>query len=291
MKEAEILLIEDNERDSKHLMGLLKQAGYTSIWNTDNIKEGFELIKQRNFSVIITELMFSIKNSDLIKQLMMIRPFASIVIISPYNLISKAIFAMEEGAFGYITKPFNSSEIRIILEHALEHCYLKGQAGEKKHFFELSIIDGLTGLYNHRHFYEILEDEFRKLNQYPHHISLLMIDIDNFKDYNDKYGHQAGDALLKDLADLINNAIRKSDMAFRYGGEEFIIFLSQAKKEETCLVSERILGSVRLHLPVTISMGIASFPEDADNATGLVKRTDEFLYKAKELGKDRICFG
>ena len=286
----EILLIEDNEKHAKFLLDLLKGLGCPYVWKTDRTGEAFTLLKQRKCSVIILELMFSIKETNLMKQLRMTSPYASILVITPYNTISKAISAMEEGAFGYITKPFNSSEIRIMVEHAMEHSHLKGAAKERTHFFQLSIVDGLTGLYNHRHFYEILDDEVRKLRQYPHNISLLMIDIDDFKKYNDTNGHQAGDVLLRDLGELFNNSIRRDDMAFRYGGEEFVVFFPNAKKDEARLVGERILGSVRLHLPVTVSMGIASFPADADNVQGLVKKADELLYKAKETGKDRMCF-
>ena len=286
---SEILLIGGDKRDLITLVDLLKEVISLSIWKTNNYKESIELHKQRKFPLVIIDLMFSLKNTDLVKKLMSTAPSTSIIIATNYNLISKAITFMEEGAFGYITKPFNASEVRIVLEHALEHFYLKGADKEKKHYLKLSIIDGLTGVYNVRHLWEILDEEIRKAGEYPNRFSVLMTDLDDFKKYNDTNGHQAGDKLLKDFSELIGYSIRRGDMSFRYGGEEFVIFLPNTERKEAHLIAERVLGFVRLHLSVTVSMGLASFPEDGVDAKALIKKADNLLYKAKSSGKDRVC--
>ncbi len=289
-EQEEILLVGDNKKDLGVLEALLKKLNYSCVWKTTTCKEALELSRQRNFFVTIVDLMFLVKNSDLIKRLKQANLYTSLIVAAPYNLISKAISCMEEGAFGYITKPFNHSEVRIVIEHAIEHFFLKGADKEKNYYFKLSIVDGLTGLYNVRYLWEVLSEEVRKAREYPARFSLLMLDIDDFKKYNDKHGHQAGDKLLKDFSNLIDYAIRRGDSGFRYGGEEFVVFLPNTGKEEAHLIGERILGFVRLHLPVTVSIGLASFPEDGMEVKVLIKRADDFLYKAKASGKDCVCF-
>jgi diguanylate cyclase (GGDEF)-like protein len=289
MEQAQILLIENNKESIDFISNTLKQNNY-SVWVSEDVNEALELLRQRKFAVVLTEMRISsLDGRQLIREIKKVNPASSIVVITPYNLISEAIGTMEEGAFGYVTKPFNASEIRIVLQHAYEEYYLRTEAGEKTYYHQLSLIDGLTGLYNHRHLHEILQQGLRALRQHPHHLSLLMLDIDNFKKYNDTYGHQAGDAVLKDLAGLISRSIRSDDMAFRYGGEEFAIYFPKTQKQNALLIAERILNLSRLHLPTTVSIGIASFPNDADSPEELISKADKALYEAKGSGKDRVC--
>lgn len=289
MEQAQILLIENDKESINFITTTLKQNDY-SVWISKDASEAMELLRQRKFAAVLTEIRISsLDGRQLIREIKKFNPSTSIVVITPYNLISEAIGTMEEGAFGYVTKPFNASEIRIVLEHAVEQYCLRGEAGEKTYYHQLSLIDGLTGLYNHRHLYDVLQEELRKLRQHPHHLSLLMLDIDDFKKYNDTYGHQAGDVLIKDLAGLITRSIRGGDMAFRYGGEEFMIYFPQIQKQAALLVAERILNLTRLHLPTTVSIGLSSFPVDADNSEELISKADKALYEAKRTGKDRVC--
>lgn len=289
MEQAQILLIENDKKNIDFITSTLKQNNY-SAWISQDVSEAMELLRQRKFAVVLTEMRISsLDGRQLIREIKKANPTTSIVVITPYNLISEAIGTMEEGAYGYVTKPFNASEIRIVLEHALEDYYLRGEAGEKTYYHQLSLVDGLTGLYNHRHLYDVLQKGWSKLSQHPSHLTLLMLDIDDFKKYNDTYGHQAGDTVLKNLAGLINHSIRSTDMAFRYGGEEFVIYLPQTQKQNALMIADRLLNLIRLHLPSTVSIGVSSFPVDADDPDGLISKADKALYEAKEAGKDRVC--
>ena len=289
MERAPVLLIEDNKENSDLVSNILKQYGY-SVWVSSNLEEALSMLQQRSFAVVLTEIKISsLASRQLVKRIKSMDPSVGVVAITPYNLISEAINMMEEGAFGYVTKPFNPSEMRIVMEHAMEQYGLKREAGQKTYYHQLSLVDGLTGLYNHRYLYDVLGEEMHKVRQHPQHLSILMFDIDNFKKYNDTNGHQAGDDLLKDLAKLINTSLRGNDMSFRYGGEEFVVFLPHTQKQNAVLVAERLLNLARLHLPTTISIGVAAFPEDGDNTDELIEKADQALYKAKSEGKDRIC--
>ena len=164
----------------------------------------------------------------------------------------------------------------------------------------LAMTDGLTRLFNHRHFYELLEQEFQRTRRYKTNLSMIMIDIDFFKQINDTYGHQAGDEILKELANVISREVREVDLLARYGGEEFAVLLPQTNLEKAREVAERIRKSVEKHefdslestIKVTISIGVAGFPENMVNSqTELVQVADTALYKAKESGKNCVIIG
>jgi diguanylate cyclase (GGDEF)-like protein/PAS domain S-box-containing protein/putative nucleotidyltransferase with HDIG domain len=162
---------------------------------------------------------------------------------------------------------------------------------------ELSITDELTKLYNRRHFYEVLESEMNRTRRYGRCISLAMIDLDGFKKYNDKFGHATGDAILADFANALKEGLRRTDSAFRYGGDEFIVILPSTNGERAREVIERTrkkwLKKLAEHQPGTekklgFSAGIAQFPENAETVDGLVFLTDTALYYAKRGGKQRV---
>jgi diguanylate cyclase (GGDEF)-like protein len=163
----------------------------------------------------------------------------------------------------------------------------------------LAATDGLTGLWNQRKMTELLRDELRRAQRYQRVLSILMLDVDSFKAFNDTYGHPQGDHLLRSIATILSSNIRAVDHVGRYGGEEFLILLPETTKDDACRLAERIRGAVeeRSRLTVdgetvhrTISVGVASYPEDALNPTELVERADEALYRAKRSGKNRVIW-
>ncbi|MHB0866240.1 MAG: diguanylate cyclase [Thermoleophilia bacterium] len=161
----------------------------------------------------------------------------------------------------------------------------------------LAVTDGLTRLFNHRHFYELLEQEFHRTKRYETQLAMIMVDIDFFKQINDTYGHQAGDDILKDLAQVIAREVREVDLLARYGGEEFAVLLPQTNVEQAAAVAERIRAGVENHhfiitegkIRMTVSLGVAGFPEsDVDSHAKLVQQADAALYRAKAAGKNRV---
>jgi diguanylate cyclase (GGDEF)-like protein len=160
----------------------------------------------------------------------------------------------------------------------------------------LAITDGLTGLYNHRHFQETLDKEIRRCEREGRMLSLLLCDLDHFKQYNDRFGHTEGDAALRRVAGQIMKSIRSTDMAFRYGGEEMVVLLPSCTKEQAAEVGEKIRSAVsnisqrpgRFGGKTTVSIGVATFPEDGRVARGLVDTADAALYAAKAQGRDRV---
>jgi diguanylate cyclase (GGDEF)-like protein/PAS domain S-box-containing protein len=158
----------------------------------------------------------------------------------------------------------------------------------------LAITDGLTGLYNIRYFYDMLEREIARGRRYNTIFSLVLFDIDDFKRINDAHGHQAGDDVLRSVASMLKAAARQPDVAARYGGEEFIFMLPNTPKHEALMVAKRTKEKVESQAylngeeRLTISGGIATFPEDASDSKSLLYAADMTLYEAKRMGKKLI---
>lgn len=162
---------------------------------------------------------------------------------------------------------------------------------------ELARRDGLTNLFNHRTFTELLEDEVARTRRFKRPMSLLMLDIDHFKRVNDSYGHQAGDAILKGLSDLLLKQSRAIDRACRYGGEEFAVILPETDAAVAMQIAERLRAEVERQafdiggrtINMTVSVGVATYSPQADSPEGLVKAADIALYTAKHAGRNRVA--
>jgi diguanylate cyclase (GGDEF)-like protein len=167
----------------------------------------------------------------------------------------------------------------------------------EKRYWELSIIDDLTQLYNSRHFYDQLKKETERSNRHEQPLTLLLLDLDKFKDFNDTYGHVEGDYVLSRLGQVIKRCLRETDSAYRYGGEEFTILLPMTTSEEGLVTAERIrmelkkedfspLSSQKVYL--TLSIGLAQY-KPQEEVKMFIHRADQMMYKGKKNGRDRIC--
>jgi diguanylate cyclase (GGDEF)-like protein/PAS domain S-box-containing protein len=168
----------------------------------------------------------------------------------------------------------------------------------EERYRNLSIIDDLTQLYNSRHFYHQLRTEIDRLERHEYPLALLLLDIDDFKIFNDTYGHIEGDQVLYRLGSVIKKCLRKTDSAYRYGGEEFTVLFPMTTKEEGILIAERIQEELKTEnfsplpdkeLYLTVSIGLAQYrkPEEMKS---FVKRVDHLMYQGKKSGKNKICY-
>jgi diguanylate cyclase (GGDEF)-like protein len=163
-----------------------------------------------------------------------------------------------------------------------------------------SIRDPLTGMFNRRFMEESLEREIRRMARKKGQLGIIMIDIDHFKQFNDTFGHAAGDILLRELGNLLKTNIRSEDIACRYGGEEFVLIIPEVSLELTCKRAEQLREGFK-HLnvqhggrtlgPITISLGVAMFPEHGSTGEALLRAADAALYRAKAEGRDRVVVG
>jgi diguanylate cyclase (GGDEF)-like protein len=203
-------------------------------------------------------------------------------------------------ADNFITKdPITKNDIRMLT-------LLANQAGlaiEDSQLYEKTVLrahtDSLTELWNHGYFQYLLQSELEKAKATQKPLTLVTLDIDDFKVYNDTLGHQAGDQILRDLANLLKDRSRKMDHVCRYGGEEFMMIMPQAEKKEAFQIAERLRETIKISpfsheeiLPskhLTVSIGLATFPENASTPSELIAAADKALYEAKHKGKNSTC--
>jgi diguanylate cyclase (GGDEF)-like protein len=192
---------------------------------------------------------------------------------------------LDYGEVGYLTRTFNTMVTH--LREGREELAAINVALET-----LSVTDGLTGLFNHKHLMETLGNEVARARRHKHPLSILMIDVDHFKEYNDRFGHQMGDTLLAEIAALFKRTTRSIDYAARYGGDEFLLLLHEVGSVDAMQLADRVRSAVASatfgpgDTKVTVSIGVASCPEHGDTAEAVIASADAGLYKAKRGGRN-----
>jgi diguanylate cyclase (GGDEF)-like protein len=294
-----ILIVDDNIELCETIADIFWEKGYM-VDMAYNGAEADKKFAEKFFNVALLDINLpDIEGTELLGRLKKMHPETEAIMITGYASLESSITALREGAFAYVIKPLAMDEVIAIVEQALEkqklilikNMQVTKEMESKERYRILSITDGLTELHNHRYFHELLSREIAMAKRYSHSLSLLMIDIDNFKACNDTYGHLAGDRALRNIAKLLKVSCRTVDIVARYGGEEFAILMPYTDKEGSIVVAERLRGLVeklQKDPPLTISIGIASYPSDAENEEQLIASADQALYKAKRK-KNMVC--
>lgn len=297
MKET-ILIIEDEKDILALLSGLLESEGYQVI-TACNGRDGIAKFQEHNPDLIITDVRMPIMDGiEVLREVKTKESDTEVIILTGHSDEATAIDCLRLGAYDYFRKPLEDIDVLLTaVERVLEkrNLELKNRSLVKQ-LEELSVKDPLTGLYNYRYLQTCLDEEIDRSRRYGHKFFILMIDADHFKDINDTYGHLFGDHVLKKLGELLAGELRSTDRLFRYGGEEFLVMMNELSKAEVAMVVNRLMESIRNHVfryegrtaKITVSMGGAFFPDDADNKLELIKIADQALYRAKEAGRDRF---
>ena len=227
-KKTSILVVDDDPAALETLAELLVEAGYRVLTATGGHK-ALELLKQQtDIDLIVSDLMMpQINGIALTKEIHSMALNIPIIVITGFATIELAVETMKAGAADFITRPFNNEQIKITIIKVLETKRLQKLAGEREFYKQLSNRDEMTGLANYRSCHETLEKETERAKRYSRPLTIMMIDIDDFKGCNDTYGHLAGDAAMMQIAGLIKAQTRTSDVVARYGGEEFMVILPE----------------------------------------------------------------
>jgi diguanylate cyclase (GGDEF)-like protein len=222
-----------------------------------------------------------------------------VIIITGYGKDFQYEEAIEKGASEFILKPIRLQELVVRLRRVLRERALLAQRRQMEdQLREMTITDDLTKLYNMRHFYVQLQLEMDRALRYRHPLSLLLMDVDRFKRYNDTYGHLEGDKILIKLAEVIRECLRTSDSAYRYGGDEFIVVLPYTRGNKARNVAERIRASFPAEhsgpeadgsVVTTLSVGVVEYLQGED-LSQFLRRADQVMYTAKKEGGNRSLF-
>jgi len=273
----ETMLIVDDEREvGKVVMELLASLGF----NVDYVENGnlaLERLKNGDYTFVITDInMPELNGIELIKMVSGENPEISIIAMTGYDKDYTYMDVINAGANDFIAKPFRIDEIEAKITRILIERNIKGKLAK------LSITDNLTGLYNQRHFYNKLQEEIERANRQKHNLSLILLDLNNFKVYNDKYGHLAGDTVLSKSGKIIQANIRDNvDTAFRYGGDEFAVILVEADENMVRNICERLKSEFEEVSEVSASIGFSTYSSDM-KMEDLVNIADKRLYKEKK---------
>jgi len=297
-KNVRVLIVDDEASVCETIADLLTDDGYT-VSTTNTGADALKLLEQSPFDLVISDLVMpGMSGIELTKNITAAYHDIPIIVITGFATIEHAVESMKAGAYDFITKPFNVDQIKITVQKALETKRLQKLAQEREFYKQLSNSDEMTGLANYRYCSEMLQKEVERAYRYNRPLSLMMIDIDDFKACNDTYGHLAGDQVLKQIASLIKKTTRDSDMVARYGGEEFTVLLPETTEEEAQVVAERIRDAVakfkfktETNKPIghlTITIGLSTLPLKAANKRDLIRTADFALYQGKAAGKIRV---
>jgi diguanylate cyclase (GGDEF)-like protein len=207
------------------------------------------------------------------------------------------VLGVIEVAGGEAARPFSPEDLLTLRTIADYAAIAIDNAQAYERIKDLTVVDDHTGLFNARHLYRTLESEVARSGRYGRPFSVVFLDLDRFKNVNDRHGHQVGSAALKEVGELLRRALRSADVPIRYGGDEFVLLLPEADRAQALAVAERIRGQLEaarflsdrgLEVRITASFGVATFPEDGANAEAVLGAADAAMYRVKQRSRNGV---
>lgn len=291
-----ILVVEDDDAIRKSIHECLTSSDYKTF-SAPSAEEAFEIIKSGSIQIVITDILLPGKDGLQLTSQIKQNYDIDVIVMTGYSENYSYEEAINKGASDLVFKPFRFEELLLRLKRVLKERRLTKERNRILSELEnLAITDGLTKLYNLRHFYHLLEMEIDRCYRYGHPLALMLLDIDNFKMYNDSYGHLEGDKVLIRIGQIIHSCGRIIDSAFRYGGEEFTVILPETTAQEANNVANRIKTAVENEnffpepgnaVNITISIGVTEY-YDKESLSAFIKRADQAMYLSKEKGRNTI---
>ena len=271
-----VLVADDEESVREPVVAMLEQLGF-KVDSAANSEEVLEMLTKKPYTFLLTDIrMPGIDGLELIKRSKKSHPEICAIAMTGYSREFNYVEVINAGATDFVNKPFGIEELEAKIKRAII------ERNIRQELQRLSITDSLTGLYNQRHFYARLNEEIARAKRQKHNLALILLDLDDFKRYNDNYGHLAGDELLQKVGKVMNRNVREGvDSGFRYGGDEFAVVLIDANELVAKMMSDRIEKGIEEECGITASTGTVIF---TDNLTAemLVEEADRRLYGSKD---------
>ncbi len=298
--ETNILVVEDSTAIRREIIETLKDHSLATYYHEagDGL-EGLKILLGTKIDLVVCDV--EMPRLDGFRFLSMVRAREDlldipILLLTGKGDIDSKVRGLEQGASDYITKPFDASEL---VARVKIHLKLKRLQDEllraNELLLEISHTDHLTGLYNRRYLLDILEREYPRTTRTGSSLSFLILDIDHFKDINDKFGHQEGDTVLAQAAAVFRDHLRGYDMPVRFGGDEFVAVLPEASLQDAMVVAERVRKALEQiafsgkldKVRISASLGVAVYPSAGVNTVeDLIREADNALYRAKARGRN-----
>lgn len=281
------LIVDDEALLCELFDDMLTEMGY-DIEVAMSADEALETLRKTQFDVVLLDLMLGpVSGFTVLEKIRQMYYPPMVLVMTGYGSTDVAIEAMKQGAADFIVKPVEPDLLDIRIRKVMD----------ERRAQRLAITDGLTGLYNRRYFEERLDEEIHRSRRYDRPMSIIMIDIDFFKQFNDTCGHLKGDDVLRQLSHILQDYSRETDITARYGGEEFVMILPETSLESSRMLGERIRQAVdkavfegEEQMPakkITVSVGVSCLTDDEGGYDAL-ERADRALYKSKQAGKNFV---
>jgi diguanylate cyclase (GGDEF)-like protein len=291
-----VLIVDDDEAVRNTMNEYIQTAGYSSE-TVSCAEEALELMEKDNFQVVITDIILpSMGGLELTKTIKENKD-ADVIVMTGYSDDYSYEEAINIGASDFVIKPVRLEELLLRLKRVIKERELtEERVRMMQKLQKLAVTDGLTKLYNSRSFYSQLETEVDRFNRYKHPLSLLLLDLDHFKEYNDNYGHLEGDKVLVRFSQIIKSCLRTNDSAYRYGGEEFTVILPVTSGAEAKTVAQRIRSALEAErfspeneedVRITISIGVTEYQHKEELST-FIQRADKAMYISKQNGRNKV---
>ncbi len=299
--DAEILVVEDNSVDGNKILETLTSEGH-EVEMTATIADGLRAALQTDFDLIVGSL--TLMQEDGLRLCSSVRSHertrqCPILLLGDDHDLQTVAKGLELGANDYLVKPIDRNELLARVRTQIRRRrYQERLRANYERSLEMALTDDLTGLFNRRYLSAHLARAIRRIGESQKPVAAVMLDIDHFKQVNDRYGHQAGDEVLKEVADRVTRNLRTFDTVARYGGEEMVVIMPDSSAHSAGVVAERLRRKIAYNpfiasgqadpITVTVSLGVAVTDDPDCPPKDLIKRADEALYQAKGLGRDCV---
>lgn len=304
---AKLLVVEDSPTQGNQTKQDLEQLGYDVRWVTSGI-EALKWARQDPPELVVLDVVMDDLDGFAVCRWLKLHSSTRdipVIMLTMRGEVEDRVHGLQIGADDYLPKPFSTRELEARIFAALRSRTTQTELTERNrqlesmlhHVESLAITDPLTGIFNRRRFSDVLRREVAVTRRYKNSLAMLMLDLDHFKAVNDRFGHDAGDDVLRSVANSLTSSLREVDLAARYGGEEFAVIMPQTTKVNAAIVAQRIARQIAQlahtfdgeKVVLTASVGVADIADlQQATAENLVKAADIALYEAKRTGRNRI---